>query len=661
MLMFFEGHPGWRRSFFVLFFFFFLLLIPIPGYAVTEVGLLTWKSSEVYEKAIEALQEQVREDSPHVVLVRRDAHCSRADFDRYLEEFSSRRIKVLVVLGSEATRMVCARDGGNAIPTVALCVSDPIGLELEGPHEESGCPLTGVSHFISPKKHLSLFSYLCPEAKKLAFLYDVNNPAGASAELPEIKRAARALGFDFLPLPVKEIGQLEGQVRKAVTDSDMVVLSANKLIFGNAGQIVQWAGDVPVFSLSEEGVPAGAVAALYADRYELGRVAARQVKAILEGTPASEIPFHYPRFEKLAVNLSSARRWGILIPRRIMERPSMVWRSSKCPEWYREDGSLKHLFRLQNDPDGRSFLKIGLVCDNVAESRPFLGGVIKGLQLGRSNYEVEMYDARDSMEMASSAIEMYQHDVDLLLTVGGGLLGLVKDRDLPVPVVFTGALVSEMMTLSWRNVRLTGSTYLLDSTRQVELLNELFGEDVPYIIARPLSSRAGGGESYLLYLEMLTSGLDVERVGLSSAFSEKRQAERLFRVLSERILRAGKKGPSPVLVVPNEGEVYRCLPDLGKMLSDSGLSVPVYVTSAWGLRWGGTVAPDVDPEEVGLVAGRYVIQILEQGIYPQDLPVWGGEGMNALCINRRWKEISGWSVPSTWDGPVREIVTEAMP
>lgn len=659
MPTFLEGHPGWSRSLFVLILF-ILMLISVPGHAVTEVGLLTWKSSELYEKAIEALQEKIRDDLPGVVLVRRDANCSRPEFYRYLKEFSSNQVKALVLLGSTATRMVVhSQEAETALPSVALCVSDPVCLDLEGPREDVGYPLTGVSYFIPLRKHLSLFSHLYPEVRRLAFLYDPDNPAGSCVELPEIERAGRALGLEVFPLAVETAQQLDGCVKQAVAHTDLIVLASNKLIFGKAGQIALSAGDVPVFSLCEEAVPAGAVAALYADRGELGRIAAGQVKQILAGTPAREIPFYYPLSEKLSVNLSSARRWGIMIPRQIMERPSMAWRSSNCPEWYREDGSLKGHFLLENDPDDRSFLRVGVICQSVAESRPFLAGVFQGLQLGSSNYEVEMSDAKNSIERANTTLETYRRDVDLIVTVGGDLIELVKDRHLPVPVVFTGASVSEVMPLAWRNRRITGSTYFLDQTRQVSIMEDLFGADVPYLLVRPFDAQGQRGENHLLYLEMLTSGFDVERVSLSPVLSPQRQADRLFLSLSERILRGN--GMAPVLVVPNGGEVYRCLPDLGRLLVEAHLSVPVYVTSAWGLRWGGTVSPDVDPEDVGLVAGRYVTQILEQGIYPKDLPVWGGGAAKSICVNRRWKEISDWIVPSTWSGNVREIVTEAQP
>ena len=394
----------------------------------------------------------------------------------------------------------------------------------------------------------------------------------------------------------------------------------------------------------------------------MGRLAALQIQRLLDGIPAQQIPFDFPQVEKLSVNLSSARRWGITVPRSVMERPSMVWRSSSHPAWYREDGELKGRFQLRNDPDGQSFLRIGLVCQNALQSRPFIVGLIRGLRLGRSNYDVEAVDCVDCPVPIDRAIDIYKREVDLIVVVGAAPLSCVENLDLPVPVVFTGAFVSDSATLGWRNRRLTGSTCNLAPSAQVELLGTLFGKERTYLITGALASTGRAAEGEDLYLEMLTSGFaDVERVTVASSLSPARQAERLYRALLDRISRQDDPETPPVLVVTEEGRLYRSLPALGELLSRSGVGVPVYVTSGWALQWGGTVAPDIDPEDAGLVAGRYVVRILEQGTYPWDLPVWRGEGKPGVRVNRRWKEISDWDIPEIWNGRVEEVVTEIAP
>lgn len=641
-----------------------LCLGACPGNAVTEVGLLTWKSSELDEKAIEGLEKHIRDDCSDVVLLRRDARCDEAAFRRYLREFYEREVSVMVVVGSGASLLVLAEPhpGDSPIPTVALAVSDPISLKLEGPDQDPDYPLTGVSYHLPMEKHLALLAFVFPGIRRVAFLYDRNNPAGALVEMPEIRRAGAAQGVEILPYPVGSETALDSIVLRAASEADVILLASDTLLFGNASDIVRVAGDVPVFSLSEEGVPAGAVAALYLDRQQMGHMAARQVLRILNGTPAREIPFEFPAMEKLSVNLSSARRWGIMVPRSVMERPSMVWRSSNHPAWYREDGGLKGRFQLRNDPDGRSFLRIGLVCKNALQSRRFLAGLIRGLRLGRSNYDVEAVDCADSPVPIGRAIDTYKREVDLIVVVGEAPLERVEDLELPVPVVFTGAFVSDSRVLGWRNRHLTGSTCNLAPPAQVELLKALFGEERAYLVTGYPASSGSAGEGEGVYLEMLTSGFsDVERVAVVPSLTPEKQAERLHRAILERVSHQDDPAEPPVLVVTEEGQLYHALPELGKLLSRSGLAIPVYVTSGWALQWGGTVAPDVDPEEAGLVAGRYVVRILEQGTYPWDLPVWRGDGKRGIRVNRRWKELSDWEVPPAWNGQVEEVVTEVVP
>ncbi len=653
--------PRW----FSLFGLFLLLmsgLFPGPALGVTEVGLLAWKCSELHEKSISAFQEELASRTSDVVILRRDARCSEKAFRRYLAELVQRPVSVIVLAGTGATLKVLRDFPRDSLPPlVALAVSDPSILDLDGSRGGERRDVTGTTYFLPLREHFALFSYLYPEARSISFLYNPSNPAGNLVEKLEINRVGKELGYEVHSLPVASVEDLEIRVRQAAAAADMIVLATNKLLFGNAARIVYWAEDVPVFSLSEEGVAAGAVAACYADLKRVGQLAARQVIQILQGIPVAKIPFAFPDKGDLAVNLASARRWGILVPREIMRHPSMVWRAANCPEWYRADGRLKGFFRLWNDADDRSFLRLGLICEDVNQCRPFLAGVIQGLRSGRSNYEVEAVDVMHRPEVAMTALHSLKRQVDLIVTIGEGLLELVKDRELPVPVVFTGASVSRSMALVWKNRYLTGSSCDLELGVHTALLDRLFGRERTFLVTRSLSRRDDTAEGQQLYLEMLTSGFsDVETVFISPALAPPRQAERLLRALSER-LSCNPGGPLPVLIVTAEGQLYQCLPALGKLLSEKNMPVPVYVTSGTALRWGGTLAPDITLEEIGAAAGRYVTRILEQGVYPGDLPVWRGRGIRGICVNRRWKEISRWEVPADWKGRIREIVTEDLP
>ncbi len=630
----------------------FLLTLPAAE-AVVEVGLLTWNQDQSTEKVIAAFVDRLKDLHGEVLLLRRDSGLSAERFQSHMEEFRRRGVACAVVMGSRAARM--AREGRwwRHFPLVASAIADPHHLGLDESLSAVSPDMTGVVAVMPLEENLSLLKYLSPAVSVVGFVYDGKNPDGFFEELVGLSPTKSAFGLYVRPVAVERAMRKKEDFIRRTSGIDAFLVGTNRRLSEQAVAFSQWAEGKPVFALFEEGVASGAVAGLYVDPIHVGQETARLVAAVLGGERASSLPYVFCSETHFAVNLASARRLGIAIPRLMMVEPSRVWRSSNGMRWYADDGSLLPSLRIENDPESRSYRSIGLLCSSVLSNRSFIEGVVTALRQSRSNYDLMMTDVDGPPRRSASLLSEMADKADLVVAIGDESLKKALDFPPLLPIVFTGAGLAGFDVLP-QDRPMTGSTFLLAPKEHPPILKNLFGRDRTFILALPFPSTERS-ETDNLYREMTMAEMEMILLPIKSVFDEEAKA----RLMLEGLVAASRGEGRPVLIVPSLPEVYRALPALGRLMKEREEPFPVYVTSAWVQEgWGGTVAPDIAPEDVGLAAGKYVIQVLEQGATPEDLPLWSQEGTRSIRLHRRWREISRWTVPPGWGGGVKEVILE---
>jgi putative ABC transport system substrate-binding protein len=109
----------------------------------------------------------------------------------------------------------------------------------------------------------------------------------------------------------------------------MIVIPTNNLVYDNLSPVVELANknQVPVVSMSKQGVENGALAALYADTYDLGRQAAELAARILRGdVDPREAGFQYARHTDIIINLTSAKALHYQFPPNVLGRAAIIIR-----------------------------------------------------------------------------------------------------------------------------------------------------------------------------------------------------------------------------------------------------------------------------------------------------------------------------------------------
>jgi putative ABC transport system substrate-binding protein len=182
-------------------------------------------------------------------------------------------------------------------PIVFALGFDPIGAGLVRSLAKPGGNVTGISvlsYELMPKR-LALLKEAVPGATHVGFLYragDSNSPRLLEA----LAGPAKTLGVTIIPAPVSDAANLEEAFEKVAKHKATAVLGAH----------------------------AGALFSYGPELASAFRRAAVQVDRILKGADAAVLPVEQANVYELVVNLKTARRLGLALPRTFMLQATQV-------------------------------------------------------------------------------------------------------------------------------------------------------------------------------------------------------------------------------------------------------------------------------------------------------------------------------------------------
>jgi ABC-type uncharacterized transport system substrate-binding protein len=234
-------------------------------------------------------------------------------------------VDLIFASGSQAAK--AARMATDRIPIVFTVASDPIAAGLAKSFARPGGNATGIADIELVPKRMEIFRELIPALKRLLFVYDAGNTDTVS-QLGVYRDAANRLGLTLVERPVRtddEARSTIAGIRKGEVDG---VLPPRSVSLNIPGLILEIAPTRAVPAMFDDTfyVEQAGFASYGANRYGLGRQAARLVDKILKGARPGDIPIETPTTFELAINLKAAKAIGITIP------PSMLLRADRVIE-----------------------------------------------------------------------------------------------------------------------------------------------------------------------------------------------------------------------------------------------------------------------------------------------------------------------------------------
>lgn len=299
---------------------------PAPPARAVKIGILTaaWSPWQPYTEGFrEGLADLGYVEGTNLLFVTRAA---RGDTDR------------LPVLAAELVReepdlLYCeapkaCQAATLTIPILFSQVGDPVQLGLVSSLARPGGNMTGLANLGAPltAKRLELFKETVPSLRRVLLTYDPGVPDEQQAVVVARTAAAR-LGLTLLERPITTPLEIEAGLASldgGDRDGILVVQTGPSLNIPGRSLEVATSRRIPTMYPLSIWARWGALAAYGPDPDLQGRQLARLAARILSGTPASDLPVELPDRVQFIVNLKTARRLGVDVPRSTLLRADKV-------------------------------------------------------------------------------------------------------------------------------------------------------------------------------------------------------------------------------------------------------------------------------------------------------------------------------------------------
>jgi putative tryptophan/tyrosine transport system substrate-binding protein len=234
------------------------------------------------------------------------------------------RLKVDVIVTS-ATAVPTLKQATAIIPIVFPLGPDPVGGGLVASLVQPGGNVTGLSIQSTDlaAKRLEFLREVVPRLRLLTIIVNVDNPASVR-EMHEVSAAARTLG---LQVDIREVRRAEDIAPAfAAVQADALYVVTDAFAVANRTRILTFAlsARLPAIFNNRDWVQFGGLMSYGASFPAHFRRAAELVDKILRGTKPGDIPVEQPTKFELAINLTTAKAFGLTIPESFLLRANEV-------------------------------------------------------------------------------------------------------------------------------------------------------------------------------------------------------------------------------------------------------------------------------------------------------------------------------------------------
>ena len=237
------------------------------------------------------------------------------------------RTKPDVILTRGTPAALAAKSAGS-VPIVMTASGDPLASRVVANLAHPGGNVTGLTSIVSEldTKRLEILKQLLPEAKRIAVILNMTNPA-AVEQWKLMQRAAGSLAVQLVLFDVRDREALRSTLDSAVKQGANAVLGGNEAVVdANRSTIIDLAAKhkLPTIYASREFVDAGGLISYSVHYPDLYYRAASYVDRILKGAKPGQLPIERPTKFELVINLKTAKALGLTIPKELLLRADEV-------------------------------------------------------------------------------------------------------------------------------------------------------------------------------------------------------------------------------------------------------------------------------------------------------------------------------------------------
>src|SRR5262249_53367129 len=206
-----------------------------PGKLPT-IGFLGGSTYSAASQRIAAFAQRLRElgwiDGRTVAVEYRWGEGRSERFTELAAEFV--RLKVDVIVTEGPASVVAAKEATSVIPIVFPIAGDPVGSGLVASLARPGGNVTGLSALgvDLAAKRVELLREVLPGLHRLAIMANVD-ASGAKREMDEVQAAARTVGLEIVPLPIRRADDVAPAFEALKDRADALYVCADPLVNTN--------------------------------------------------------------------------------------------------------------------------------------------------------------------------------------------------------------------------------------------------------------------------------------------------------------------------------------------------------------------------------------------------------------------------------------------
>jgi putative ABC transport system substrate-binding protein len=241
------------------------------------------------------------------------------------KEFARQPVDLIVAFEDKTIR--AAKAATAKVPVLFLHASAPVVDGFAKSFAHPGGNMTGFAAWpVCNGKYVELFKEMIPALRSPLLLVHPNDPVG-QRWLEEVRQAGRALKVRLIEREGSNQADLDRVIRSVRRDEVDGVLVPSLILRNSYSSLsVRLTSEqrLPLGMHRKEWVERGALFSYAADLASVGRAAATYIDKILKGAPPADLPVEQPTKFEMVINLKTAKRIGVTIPRSVLYRADKV-------------------------------------------------------------------------------------------------------------------------------------------------------------------------------------------------------------------------------------------------------------------------------------------------------------------------------------------------
>ncbi|MDO4769690.1 MAG: ABC transporter substrate-binding protein [Brachymonas sp.] len=294
---------------------------------VKSVGITAIVDHLVLDSVRKGVEDELKasgwEQGKNLKLTYQSAQGNAATAGQIARKFVGDKTDVIVAISTPSAQAAVAAT--KSTPVVFAAVTDPVAAKLVKSWNASGTNVTGMSDRLPLAPQIDLLLKVKPGAKRVGFVYNPGEINSVTV-LKELKAELGKRGLTLVEAAAPRTVDIPSAAKSLVGKADVIYTTTDNNVVSAYESMVRVAQEakLPLVAADTGSVKRGAIAALSADYYDMGRQTGKMVDKILKGTPPGSLAPQATNKLSLVVNPEAAKKQGITLSDALVKQAAEV-------------------------------------------------------------------------------------------------------------------------------------------------------------------------------------------------------------------------------------------------------------------------------------------------------------------------------------------------